>query len=250
MKTITSLQHPLVKHFVRLRDKRAYRESQQAVVVEGIKIIEELCLTQSAQIIIMTEAYKQREDFLSDERILVSEAVMKKISGVETPEGIVAQVAMPAVDPCLGQLSGKKFIVVLDGVSDPGNMGSLLRTALALGWEGVFITSGSCDPFNDKALRAAKGATFRLPIAIGSWDRLNAILVNEEFCAIVADIEGDFPEMLTAEKKIALILGNEATGASENAKQRFPKITIPMTDAMESLNVAVAGAILMFLIKG
>ena len=86
---------------------------------------------------------------------------MKKISGMQTPEGLVVEIEMPKPAP----LEGLKYLLALDGVSDPGNVGALLRTALALGWQGIFILDESCDPFNDKALRSARGATFRLPLA-------------------------------------------------------------------------------------
>ena len=122
------------------------------------------------------------ESLKADEKVIVPPSVMQKISGVKTPEGLIAELKMP---PNIS-LQGKRYILAIDGISDPGNLGTLLRTALALGWEGAYIVEGSCDPYNDKALRAAKGATFRLPLYQGSWDTLLQLPLPR----YVANLEG------------------------------------------------------------
>ena len=175
-KKIESLQHPLVKHLVNLRQDRAYRYEQQRVSIEGKNMIKELKGIKRIFSI---------DDFPIDaeERIIVSPAVMQKISGVKTPEGVVAEVEMPKNS----SLVDKRFLLAIDGISDPGNLGTLLRTALALGWEGAFILEGSCDPYNEKALRAAKGATFRLPLCQGTWETV----LQSPLPRYVADLEGE-----------------------------------------------------------
>jgi TrmH family RNA methyltransferase len=140
---------------------------------------------------------------------------------------------------------------VLDRISDPGNLGTLLRTALALGWEGAFLTPHSADPFNDKAIRASKGACFFLPLQEGSYEELEELLKENQITAYVADLKGTSLPNLKVKHPLALILGNESLGPSAWAKQHGSAISIPMKKDVESLNVASAGAILMYeLIQG
>lgn len=244
-KEITSLQHPLVKHFVRLKQNRDYREEHHSVVIEGNKIIHEVCKTHPTKAILACDSTLFPKGLSADQMIIVNEQIMKKISGVQSPEGLIAEVSLPTPS----SLKGMKRILACDGINDPGNLGAILRTGLALGWDGAFILNNSCDPFNDKALRAAKGATFRLPLAHGSWDQLKEIVKANKLQPLVADMEGQSIDSLPAPKGVLLVLSNEAHGLSDEAKP-FQKIKIPMPGEMESLNVAIAGAILMYLLKG
>jgi TrmH family RNA methyltransferase len=137
---------------------------------------------------------------------------------------------------------------VLDGISDPGNLGNLLRTALALGWEGVYLTENTCDPFHEKALRAAKGATFCLALQEGTWEEF--LSISKNYHTFLADMNGSpLQDKPLASPPIALILSKESCGARMEAKKRFQTISIPMQKAMESLNVASAGAILLYGLK-
>lgn len=247
MRTITSLDHPTVKHLVKIRVNRDYRYEHRTVVIPGIKASTELMRdNQVVRLVVIDETFVPG-DAKADEILVVSEAVMKKISGLVNPEEMLIEIKMPPSE----SLEYKDSLVVLDGISDPGNMGTLIRTALALGWEGVYITENSCDPFNDKALRAAKGATFRVPIGMGSWTYLKELIANGNFKAFAADLEGKSPSEVNFKgSRVALVLGNEANGLSPEAKAICEKVTIPMSGKMESLNVSVAGGILMyFLLK-
>lgn len=231
MKTITSTQNSLVKHWVKLRTNSQYREEHQAVFIEGRKQVAE-----AADIIArITTDPNGEADYL------VSEEVFDKLSGMKSPEGIAAEVRLPppATWTTLSRL------LVLDGINDPGNLGTLLRTALALGWEGAFLLPGCCDPFNEKALSAARGATFKLPLCHGTWEDLRLLIDNHKLTAVVADLHGETPDTLSPEQPLALVLGNEAQGPCSETTKACGPITIPI-DGMESLNVAVAGGILMF----
>ena len=241
LKEITSLQHPLVKRLVKLRQNRGYRYSEQSVVIEGIKMVREIG-SQTTPHVIMTQDPSLIPE-LTENVILVTEQILKKISGTQNPEGIVAEVPMPSS----ANMQGLDYILALDGISDPGNMGTLLRTALALDWKGAFILEGCCDPFNDKAQRAAKGATFRLPIAFGNWTELQNLSQENGWQPYLADLEGESLETFQPPDKMLLVLGNEAHGASETAKMFCQKLTIPMSGQMESLNVSLAGGIIMYI---
>jgi TrmH family RNA methyltransferase len=124
-------------------------------------------------------------------------------------------------------------------------MGTLIRSALALGWDGIFLLEGCCDPFNDKALRAGKGATFRIPIQQGNFASLKKVLGALPRDVYLADVEGPSFKEISSAKPKALILSSESHGPMQEFKDLFSKISIPMPGAMESLNVAVAGGILL-----
>lgn len=241
IKEIHSLQHPFVKFLIKLRtDKKIRNEYRQALVI-GTKMVEEL---QNLEYLIVQKGSSYSKKLKAKESWVVSEAVLKKITGVENPEPVAGVVALPPWD----SLHGKNWILGLDNISDPGNLGTLLRSALALDWEGAFITHGSADPYNDKALRSAKGATFRMPMRMGTQEELLDWAIHENMSPVVADLHGSPLEQWQSKKRTLLILGNESLGISPIFKKNFPSITIPMKK-MESLNVATAGAILMYSLK-
>ena len=134
---------------------------------------------------------------------------------------------------------------MLDQIADPGNCGTLLRTAYALGWDGVVATPGTVDFFNDKALRAAKGAPFRLPYKLASPEEIASW--NTTF--YVATLEGEPLAQTSFTTPCALILGNEGKGPGRWAHSLGKKINIPMRQGAESLNVASAGAILLYTMR-
>jgi len=239
---ITSVQHPIVKHIVKLRQNRDYRYDHNSLVIEGVKLISEISQDQRYKAVFALDESLLPKGIKSDEIFIVTESILHKISTLTTPEGIVAEISMPQP----ASLKGLNKIIILDGVGDPGNFGAILRSAIALGWDGVFILENSCDPFNDKAMRAARGATFRLPLAWGNWVELKKLIKANKLEPLVADLDGVNLADVKVDKKIALVLGNESLGVSEEAKSICKSVTIPMPGKMESLNVSVAGGILMY----
>ncbi len=241
---IRSLHHPFVKYFLKLREDKAFRYGEKKVVVMGKKILADWSKDYPIEILLSSDEEAAR--FLpSKERYLVTQDILKKITALSAPEPLVAVVPMPSWQ----DVSKAKHLLVLDKVADPGNLGTLLRTALALGWDGVFLTDDSCDPFNDKAMRAAKGATFRLPMQKGSIEELCSLVEKGEMAVYVADIHGADCTTLSYGEPLALILGNESCGPNPILKEKFTRIAISMKN-MESLNVASAGAILLYHLKG
>lgn len=172
-----------------------------------------------------------------------SAAVFATLSETTTPQGIAAVLPLPHLD----WPQRPSLLLILDGVGDPGNAGTLVRSAEAAGCEGVIFAPGAVDPFNDKALRAGMSAHFRLPIrSCAVWEEVEALLPAAMSCyladarASVAYDEVDWRE------PSALIVGNEAHGASAEARRRGQAIAIPMRGAVESLNVAIAGSVILF----
>ncbi len=243
MTEIRSLQHPLVKHLVKLRHNRDYREEHQTLVLEGVKMVTEVCCSAAPKVLLVLDETLVPPGVKPRELIVVSEEILSKISGTPSPEGVIAEVAMPAP----ASLKGKERLLALDGVNDPGNLGTLLRTAVTFGFEGLFLFHDCCDPYNDKALRAAKGATFRLPMWTGTWEELKELAASEKLTCYAADLQGTSVNEMAFPKKSILILGNEAHGLSRSVREGCQTVTIPQQGAMDSLNVAVAGGILMYL---
>ncbi|SCA63697.1 Uncharacterized tRNA/rRNA methyltransferase YsgA [Chlamydiales bacterium SCGC AG-110-P3] len=244
---ITSVQHPLVKQLVRLRDRRSERYSQQLILIEGMNMLKEICEEQPITHLLTTDVSLLPVSLHTDSVIAVSESVMRKISACETPNGAIAVVSMPAIEADALFSIEPQRLVILDGIADPGNLGTILRTAGALGWDGVYCIDGCCDPFNPKAIRAAKGATFRLPLALGDRETLARYLSS--YTVLTADLDGEDVSAYSHQQKVALVLSSEAHGVQEP----FPdarRITIQMHGEMESLNVAAAGAILMNALHG
>lgn len=242
IRQLTSLQNPLIKHIVKLRQNRDYRLEHQTLVISGKKLVKEISLEVPIKTLFVYDETLIPTGLKAESVFIVNEEIMQKASGLQYPEGILAEVEMPKIS----KLTDLKKIIVLDRVSDPGNFGTILRTALALGWDGAFILEGSCDPFNDKALSAARGATFRLPLGFGNWKDLETLIDKNGLLPLVADLEGTPVRTFEKQEKLLLVLSHEAHGASFEAIKRCQKVTIPISSQMESLNVSVAAGILMY----
>lgn len=238
---ISSLQHPLVKHLVKLRENATYRQACGEVLIVGNKLVGELARTHPLHLLIVTGP----SSLQAEQTLCVTPPLMKKITGLIQPEPIAAVVALPPP----GEWKDKRYLLALDRVADPGNLGTLLRAALALGWEAILYTHGTVDPFNDKALRAAKGATFHLPLYPASNHELVALGKEGRVHCYAADPLGAPLETIRFQPPLLLILGSEATGVDNPLRQSATAVGIPIASQMESLNVAVAGAILMYAIK-
>ncbi len=245
-KEISSLQHPIVKHLVKLRTTSSYRKEQNSVLVAGENTLRELAQTFPFQRLLMQKGFSPPFIFTAKEIIEVPEGILKKTSGLVEPGPWLAELALPP----MANLSSCHRLLILDGIADPGNLGTLLRTALGLGWDGAFLLENSADPFNDKALRASKGAPFFLPMASGGIEELQALMKQKHWQIYGADMHGTHAQKISySQEPLMLILGHEAHGLSPFTRQSSQLISIPMPGPMESLNVAVAGGILMFMMN-
>lgn len=235
-KQIISTDNPLIKHLVRLRTSSSYRYKNQSLVLFGEKLIREIVRYVKPKSILT--AGRELPPYECESHIFVSSAVIKKISGQQSPVDMVAEFPLPQSS----LLEGMAPLLVLEGIQDPGNVGTLLRTALALGWGGVFFLPGCVDPFNDKVLSASRGALFFLPWQIGDFEELNSFKLK----CYTADIAGRKLVDILPDKNVALLLSNEGRGPSDVASSVGEHVTIPMVNNVESLNVAVAGSIIMY----
>jgi len=241
-KKITSLQHPQVLYWTQLRKEKAAREEAKALLITGETLICELSQKITIKSLITLEP---APEIPAEERFIVTEEILKKITGLQNPAPFAAEAELPApqkIEKC-------ERVLILDQIADPGNLGTLVRTAHAFNWDGVIATPGTVDFFNDKALRASRGAIFHLPFM---WQTTNEITYWAEKNSIdlfLADIQGQSLQEVSFHKPFALILSNEARGPMNWAEKKGHKITIPMNSQAESLNVATAGAILLYTMR-
>ncbi len=251
---ITSVHNPKVQEVRKLLSQARQRQQEQACVVEGVRLVEEA----------WQAGWKARQVFFTgqlDERgrhvvhgfagqgapvEQISEAVMASMSETETPQGLLAVVSVQALP--LPQV--QDFVLVLDRLRDPGNLGTVLRTAAAARVDGVLLAPGCADAWMGKVLRAGMGAHFHLPIHTLKWPAIGGILNQPEnkLSVYLADSgSGQSCWQVDFRTPLALIVGGEATGASSDARSLADMLVhIPMPGGSESLNAAVAAGILLF----
>ncbi|MBN2479029.1 MAG: RNA methyltransferase [Parachlamydiales bacterium] len=242
-KEIKSPNNLYIKQFIKIRKDRNFRNEKKKVLLIGKNTILDLKKHGFSFDSLITTNKKNFEIFKNAQNFyLVDENVMKKVCGVQSPEDIAVIIDMPNL-----KILKKDLVLVLDQISDPGNLATLLRTANAFSFDLVILTKSSCDPFNEKVLRSAKGAHFFIPTMQMSESELFLFFKeNKKINVFVADMEGkDFSKIKIFEKPLALILGSESKGISNTFKNIGQKITIPLNKTQESLNVAIAGAIIM-----
>lgn len=235
---ITSRTNPKIVFASKLKSKSGIDEFQQ-FLVEGRKSIE-LALKTGLVKEIFTLKKLDIDDSIP--QYLVNESIIEKISFSKNPEGVVAVVeTLPNVKP-------KKFnkVVYLDNVQDPGNMGTIIRTALAFNYDAIILSDDCVSIYNSKVVAASKGAIFLIPILHGSLDDF-----KKDHVVITSTLNDKSIslESLKNDKPFILVLGNEAHGVREEIVSQsdiFVKIPI---DNIDSLNVAIAGAILIHHLK-
>jgi len=173
----------------------------------------------------------------------VSASVMKSVSETETPQGILAVLN----ESRLPIPESPNFILIPDQIRDPGNLGTLLRTAAAAGVQAVLLPPETTDAFAPKVVRSGMGAHFHLPICSMNWEEIAKALKVAGLKAFIADMDGQSCWETDLRRPVALIVGGEAEGASESARKLANGIiSIPMSGNIESLNAGVAGSVLIF----
>ena len=245
---ITSRQHDVVKRF----REAAQRESGDAVLLDGEHLLSE-ALRASVHIdtVLTDDAHRSSAGRAQSAGATVYDAtaaVIEAASPVRTPSGIVA-LARWRPSPLERLLRGTDgFIVALCGVQDPGNVGSVIRSADALGASGVLALDGTANPSGWKALRGAMGSTFRIPVAVASLsDALAAAgAAAWQILATVAQT-GRAADTVDLRKPTLLLLGSEGSGLDPDIVRRATtRVTIPMRDGVNSLNVAATAALLLY----
>jgi len=248
---ITSAQNPRLQHVRALLTQRKDRDHFGEFVVEGVRLVEEaLAGGWQARFLLYTDELSARGQSLVEsarrqnvEAEGVTTHLMKGLADTETPQGLLGVF----VRRSLPFPEEPNFLVVTDALRDPGNLGTLLRTAAAAGVQGILLGPGTTDPFNPKALRSGMGAHFRLPMQKMDWPAIEALCRPATQIWLAEAAEGTPCWQADLRSPVTLIIGGEADGAGPQARALASgNITIPMPGRSESLNAAVAAAILLF----
>lgn len=246
---ITSSQNAKIKLVRALLGRAKERREANAFLVEGVRLVEEAVRSNwGLRFVLYDELLSERGKSLIEnlksrgvDVEMVSEGLMKTLTETETPQGILAIVE----HKFLPILNSPNFILIPDQIRDPGNLGTLLRTAAAAGVQAVLLPPETTDAFAPKVMRSGMGAHFRLPIHSMGWEEIREQTKSVQ--VYLADMDGKSCWECDLLQPLALIVGGEAEGASGEARKlKFQKISIPMPGQVESLNAGVAGSVLMF----
>lgn len=261
MQVITSRDNPYFKRLAKLARSTHHRKIAGLTLLDGVHLIETyLSLGQPESLVVseagcedpeikrlMAEAAGGTGSVGAKATIAVlSDALFRDISSVRTPTGIIAVIPIPSAESVCPSDYDEEFWVLLEAIQDPGNFGSILRSAAAAGASGVHLSEGCADPWSPKTLRAAMGAHFFLRI----YERSNLAEVARMFKGkVIASLPNARKTLYQAHlaDPVALVFGNEGTGLSEALLQACAeRIRIPMPGGTESLNVAAAAAVCFF----
>ena len=253
MKEITSAGNAAVRQLVRLREKSSERRASGTFIEEGERLVLDTPPAFLREIYITREAYERLEDRLpgSAAVTILSEAAMAKASGTQSPQGVLAVVSRPTWD--LSDLvSGQApLVVMLEDIQDPGNLGTIFRTAEAAGAGGVVLTKGTVDLFNPKTVRATMSSLFRVPFVTAENlpEVIRGFRKQYGIRTHAACPDADALSYTAADYRgpCAFAIGNEGNGLSaDTAAAADDTVYIPMAGRIESLNAAVSASILMY----
>ena len=247
---ITSTSNPRIKDVIRLRDKSSERRERGLFIAEGRRIVEEIP-EELIETLFVAESF-QRESWRGVSLALpfveeVSDAVMAKMADTVSPQGILAVVRQQ--HPTLDEMAKGGLILLLDRIQDPGNLGTMIRTAEACGADGILCDAGTADRYSPKVVRSTMGALFRLPVVVAdNLEKSLQQLKNSGYTAFAAHLQGSVDYRRASwPQKTVLMIGNEANGLSDSLTAcADERVLIPMQGKVESLNASVAAALLMF----
>jgi len=244
---VTSRHNPLAERVRKLSRSRAYREAQGEFVCEGPKLLEE-ALKWRAGLRVVIAAEGVTLPHLPPEvmQVTAPDSLLEYLADTKTPQGVLAVCALPAQSPPRPLPAGQ--YLVLEGVQDPGNVGTIWRTADAFGAEGLFLLPGCADPFGPKTVRATMGACFRLPVWPCDGDTLPALLREGGIPLYAAALRADSEDVRRVSgAPAAVVIGSEGRGVSAQLLSRCDgTLRIPMEARCESLNAAVAAAVILW----
>lgn len=247
MEVITSRANPLMTHLRKLSSSAAYRRQQGEYLCDSPKLLGEALLWRAEIVTVVTTRVDALPQLPTGVRVvLVPEDVMASVSPMKTPQGVLFTCRLP--DTALPeQLEGKRYMV-LDGVQDPGNVGTIWRTADAFGCDGLILLPGCADPYSAKTVRASMGALFRLPVYTAEAAEMKAVLEASDIPLYGAALREDTLDTRQVDyTRAALAIGSEGRGLTEEILSLCDRtIRIPMTERCESLNAAIAATVLLW----
>ena len=243
---IESNQNKIIKEVNSLKAKKE-RDKTGLFILEGKRLVDEIPNSWEIKYLLKAESYS--EDINFENFYTVKDSLFEKISETVNPQGILAVCHIKEFDVTNVDYSNSPFFVVLENVTDPGNMGTLIRTADAAGADGIFLSKGCVDIYNPKVIRATMGSIFHLPI----YRNLNLMDLMEDFKnnnvkTLAAHLKGtSTPYKVDMTTACAVIIGNEANGLSDEISEMASDLVkIPMPGKAESMNAGIAGGILIY----
>ena len=246
MECVTSRQNSAVQHVKKLASNRKYRRETGEFLCEGPKMWAEamehgwvvsVLLTSEADLLRLCEGIAAR-------CVLVTPELLSYAADTETPQKMIFTCRMPEQT---AELAGNRFLV-LDGVQDPGNVGTIWRTADAFGADGLILLPGCADPWSPKVIRSTMGACFRLPVLTCTLEDLCSVLTARNIPLYATALREDTQDIRDADlKRAAVVIGSEGRGVSDDVLQRCEQtVKIPMRERCESLNAAMAAGIVLW----
>ena len=245
---ITSRQNPLVARLRKLGNDKKTRRQEGVFLCEGTKLVgEALGWKAGVETLVVAEGIALPGELPDTVRVVeVPADLLKAVSTVDTPQGMLAVCRTPDLTPPRALEPG--LYLVLDGVQDPGNVGTVWRTADAFGAEGVFLLPGCAEPFSPKTVRSTMGACFRLPVWETGLEDLTALLGGAGLPLYATALREDTADLRSVRlDRAAVVIGSEGRGVSQAVLDACAlTLKIPMRDRCESLNAAVAASVVLW----
>lgn len=249
---ITSTSNPQVKRLIQLQKKSKERNEGKVFVVEGLRMFDEVPRERVEKVYISESLYNKKKQELNLQNLeyeILSDSVFSHVSDTKTPQGILCVIRQERYDVnALMQLTNPHFIV-LDNLQDPGNLGTIVRTAEGAGVDAIFMSKDCVDIYNPKTIRSTMGSIYRMPHIYIE----DTLLLLEEFRkkgvkSYAAHLQGEHSyEDEDYNSGTAILIGNEGNGLREEVAQKADIwVRIPMCGQVESLNAAIAASVLMF----
>jgi TrmH family RNA methyltransferase len=244
MQIITSVNNLIIKNTLALKDKTG-RINAQEYIIEGYHLLEEALKTNNVVKIFSTDKSVLKYDNIIQYQ--VTDQIIKKLASSKTPQNVIAVVKMDNYH--LDDYSPINKVILLDDISDPGNLGTVIRTSASLGFDAIILSPNCVDLYNDKVIRATQGSIYKIKIYTEDLNVAIDNLQKNNVYIYGTSLSNNSIDILNVEKhdKFALILGNEAHGVSNDILSKTNQnIKIQMQNDVESLNIAVAGSICMW----
>lgn len=247
MEYITSRSNPLLVHIKKLLKSRSYRRACGEYVSDGVKLLEEAVRwNYPLTAVLLTEDVPCPVLPAHVRCVQIPQDVMASISPMKAPQGALFTCRIPALDPPQ-LLTGNRYLV-LDGLQDPGNVGTIWRTSNAFEADGLFLTGSCADPYNWKTVRASMGAAFRMPVWELSPQTLAELVSRSGLTLLATALREDTIQLQEiTSPRTAIVIGNEGSGISQTLLNLCQEtIRIPMNPQCESLNAATAAAVVLW----
>ena len=254
MQVITSKDNEIIKSIRKLREKK-YRDLENCYIIEGIKLISEAIEAGARirKIVVCEECINEDEiakevlyEIAKYDMVSVTKKIFETLSEVKTPQGIIAVVEKQSTTSQIDY--SQDIIVALDGLQDPGNLGTILRTADSANLKQIILSKNSVDVYNSKVVRSTMGAIFRINIIeVENLPETLKEIRKNKFKVMVTALDGKKSIYEADYSKKVIVIGNEANGVSEEVKKLADeKVIIPMLGKAESLNASVAASIIIY----